>query len=203
MMAAAGWAAASAMDRGRRRRRRFYRRWLGRGRGRLRLMAAAGFAGGGTGDGDDGDDGRCTGEGAGDSGSGGGGAAGGRPRRRRGLQAPTIQLRGPITRVYYKLRVPACCRNAACSASCWSWCGRRRPAPRACRRPLPCTCFRQGYAQPLLSAQQPQEGYYAWSHRPQGPGGPARAYRYRLALRRPYRYLYRRWVRVDGGRRAL
>ena len=24
--------------------------------------------------------------------------------------------------------------------------------------------------------------------RPQGPGGPARAYRYRLALRRPYRY---------------
>ena len=35
---------------------------------------------------------------------------------------------------------------------------------------------------------------------PQGPGGPARAYRYRLALRRPYRYRYRRWVRVDGGR---
>ena len=26
---------------------------------------------------------------------------------------------------------------------------------------------------------------HAWS-RPQGPGGPARAYRYRLALRRPY-----------------
>ena len=26
------------------------------------------------------------------------------------------------------------------------------------------------------------------SSRPQGPGGPARAYRYRLALRRPYRY---------------
>ena len=58
--------------------------------------------------------------------------------------------------------------------------------------------------------------------RPQGPGGPARAYRYRLALRRPYRYRYRPqgpgeparasatvwryrtatglWVRVDGGR---
>ena len=43
--------------------------------------------------------------------------------------------------------------------------------------------------------------------RPQGPGGPARAYRYRLALRRPYRYRHRyparrpyryRWVRVDG-----
>ena len=42
----------------------------------------------------------------------------------------------------------------------------------------------------------------AWRarHRPQGPGGPARAYRYRLALRRPYRYRYRRWVQVDGGR---
>ena len=39
-----------------------------------------------------------------------------------------------------------------------------------------------------------------WRSRPQGPGGPARAYRYRLALRRPYRYRYRRWVRVDGGR---
>eukprot|EP00964_Phaeocystis_antarctica_P121100 scaffold84802_cov42-Phaeocystis_antarctica.AAC.1 len=43
--------------------------------------------------------------------------------------------------------------------------------------------------------------------RPQGPGGPARAYRYRFALRRPYRYRNRysarrpyryRWVRVDG-----
>ena len=27
--------------------------------------------------------------------------------------------------------------------------------------------------------------------RPQGPGEPALAYRYRLALRRPYRYRYR------------
>ena len=35
--------------------------------------------------------------------------------------------------------------------------------------------------------------------RTQGPGGPARAYRYRLALRRPYRYRYRRWVRVSCG----
>ena len=46
-------------------------------------------------------------------------------------------------------------------------------------------------------------GRWQIANRPQGPGGPARAYRYRLALRRPYRYLYRRWVRVDGGRRAL
>ena len=33
--------------------------------------------------------------------------------------------------------------------------------------------------------------FYSWKStvtRPQGPGGPARAYRYRLALRRPYRY---------------
>ena len=43
--------------------------------------------------------------------------------------------------------------------------------------------------------------------RPQGPGGPARAYRYRLALRPPYRYRHRyparrpyryRWVQADG-----
>ena len=40
---------------------------------------------------------------------------------------------------------------------------------------------------------------HAWS-RPQGPGGPARAYRYRLALRRPYRTASAAtgWVRVDG-----
>ena len=39
-----------------------------------------------------------------------------------------------------------------------------------------------------------EQGEGGWGYEavgPQGPGGPARAYRYRLALRRPYRYRYR------------
>ena len=41
---------------------------------------------------------------------------------------------------------------------------------------------------------------YRLLSRPQGPGGPARAYRYRLALRRSYRTASAAtgWVRVDG-----
>ena len=42
---------------------------------------------------------------------------------------------------YYKLRVPAGCRDAACSASCWSWCVHRRTAP---RRPLPYLLIPEG-----------------------------------------------------------
>ena len=34
-------------------------------------------------------------------------------------------------------------------------------------------------------------GPWESASRPQGPGGPARAYRYRLALGRAYRYRYR------------
>ena len=48
-----------------------------------------------------------------------------------------------------------------------------------------------------------EQGEGGWGYEavgPQGPGGPARAYRYRLALRRPYRSSNRRWARMDGVR---
>ena len=64
-------------------------------------------------------------------------------------------------------------------------------------RPRESVAVRKGWAQ---ATSNPNPDEQAPCVRPQGPGGPARAYRYRLALRRPYRYRYRRWVRVDGGR---
>ena len=57
----------------------------------------------------------------------------------------------------------------------------RRPEP---KQPSNVPCEDQEHDPSILHCRN--QGRYG--RRPQGPGGPARAYRYRLALRRPYCY---------------